>query len=359
MSGGVKVLLQHVRLLGELGHDALLMTNKIVYKWADMPDNTIILPKNLAGMPDCDLYVATVASEVSTLYQSKGPKVAHLCQGYEPEEYGARIRGESVTERYQAAGPFSFLKRAGYNLRFRRKIRRFEAVYALPTIKMAVSRHLVSLIKKKYGKSCFLVQNGVDHRVFHPGSRPAVEGALPGKVRVLSTGSMHVGFKGIPDALEAIKILKRRGCPVELTRVSPGPPSREEAGSGVVDRFLTAISEQEMAALYRETDIFVSSSLEGEGFGLPAIEALSSGVPSVLTEISTYLNFSSGRDFAYFVPIHRPEAIADGITTLINDGAIRKRCIERGFEVARAFSLERTKEHLAAFVQEISARSAR
>ena len=359
MSGGVKVLLQHVRLLRELGHDALLLTKRIVYDWADMADNAVILREDLSDMPDCDLYVATVASEVRTLYRSKGAGVAHLCQGYEPEEYGARIRGESVTERYRATGPFSFLKRAGNNLRFRRRIRRFEAAYALPTVKMAVSRHLADLIEGRYGQRCFLVQNGVDQRVFYLGAEYARGGALPGPVRVLSTGSIHVGSKDIPDTLEAIRILKDRGCPVELTRVSPGPPSEEETKSAIVDRFLIAISEREMAALYRETDIFVSSSLEGEGFGLPAIEALLSGVPCVLTEISTYNNFSATRDFAYFVPMHRPEAIADGIMTLINEGSIRNTYIERGLEVAKAFSLERTKEHLAAFVEEISAESSK
>jgi hypothetical protein len=40
--------------------------------------------------------------------------------------------------------------------------------------------------------------------------------------------------------------------------------------------------------------------------------------------------------------------------TLINEGSIRNRCIERGLEVAKTFSLERTKDHLAAFVEEIS-----
>ena len=57
--------------------------------------------------------------------------------------------------------------------------------------------------------------------------------------------------------------------------------------------------------------------------------------------------------------MHRPEAIADGIMTLINEGSIRNTYIERGLEVAKAFSLERTKEHLAAFVEEISAESSK
>ena len=300
--------------------DALLLTKRIVYDWADMADNAVILREDLSDMPDCDLYVATVASEVSTLYRSKGHRVAHLCQGYEPEEYGARIRGESVTERYRATGPFSFLKRAGNNLRFRRRIRRFEAAYALPTVKMAVSRHLADLIEGRYGQRCFLVQNGVDQRVFYPGAEYARGGALPGPVRVLSTGSIHVGSKDIPDTLEAIRILKDRGCPIELTRVSPGPPSEEETKSAIVDRFLIAISEREMAALYRETDIFVSSSLEGEGFGLPAIEALLSGVPCVLTEISTYNNFSATRELSLF----RPHAPAGGHRRRDNDADQRR-----------------------------------
>ena len=231
MSGGVKVLLQHVRLLRELGHDALLLTKRIVYDWADMADNAVILREDLSDMPDCDLYVATVASEVSTLYRSKRGTVAHLCQGYEPEESG-RGPGESVTERYRATGPFSFLKPAGNNLRFRRRIRRFEAAYALPTVKMAVSRHLADLIEGRYGQRCFLVQNGVDQRVFYSAPNMRAAGhSRPGQgpLHRLHTRRLQRHSR----RLEAIRILKDRGCPVELPRVSPGPPSPEETKSPI------------------------------------------------------------------------------------------------------------------------------
>jgi len=50
---------------------------------------------------------------------------------------------------------------------------------------------------------------------------------------------------------------------------------------------------------------------------LPAIEALASGVPSILTGISNYINFDEKRDFTYFVPTHRPDRIAEGVLAFI------------------------------------------
>jgi alpha-1,3-rhamnosyl/mannosyltransferase len=98
-------------------------------------------------------------------------------------------------------------------------------------------------------------------------------------------------------------------------------------------------------------DIFISSSLEGEGFGLPAMEALASGIPSILTEISSYLNFDEKKDFAYFVPTHRPDKIAEGILTFIEDRELRERCRARGLDVSKRFTLERTKQDLLNFAE--------
>jgi glycosyltransferase involved in cell wall biosynthesis len=354
ISGGVKVILQHVRLLRELGHDALLLTNRIVDDWARVPCNTLVVREDLGDLPRCDLYVATVASEVRMLHSREGLRVAHLCQSYEPEGYRARLAGESETEKYRVKGLFSFLKRADNNRHFRKRIRAYRATYALPTIKMAVSGHLAGIVEREYSQRCFLVQNGVDGTVFHPGAGDRRHTSGSGTVKILSSGSIHVGAKGIPDTLTAVKLLKDRGFPVELTRVSPGPPSDEEERSGVVDRFLVAISEEKMAEAYRESDVFVSTSLEGEGFGLPAIEAMCTGIPCVLTEISAYRGFGTNGDFACFVPTHRPDAVAEAIMGLRDNVALAERCVERGLEVARAFSLEKTKEHLAAFAKGIS-----
>ena len=140
---------------------------------------------------------------------------------------------------------------------------------------------------------------------------------------------------------------------IEFIRVSPIPISSAETGSRIVDRSYHSLSEQQMADLYREADIFISSSLEGEGFGLPAIEAMSCGTPCVLTEIRSYQNFDRIRNFAFFVPTHQPLKIAEAVKEIVYDRTLRGNLIKRGFEIAEKFSLENTAKRLLKVIHEI------
>ena len=355
MVGGVKVISQHVRMLKQTGYETILLTrnaqadlNLSEFNIYEEP----IIVKSDGDMPNCDIYVGTMFSDVKMLYHRGKGKIVHLCQGYEPVDYMARISGEAITEKYARRGMFSRWKRGMDILNFKKRIKEIELIYALPTIKAAVSKHLVELIEKRYHQKCGLIQNGIDPKIFHPdGNRIWGE---DGRIRILSVGSMQVGFKGIPDALQSIRILKERGIPVEFIRVSPHPPSEKEEVGELVDQYYINLREKEMAELYRSMDIFISSSLEGEGFGLPAMEALASGVPSIFTEISSYRNFGAGRDFAYFVPTHRPDRIAEGVLTFIEDRGLRERFRERGIIIARGFTLDRTKQDLLNFMKELS-----
>jgi glycosyltransferase involved in cell wall biosynthesis len=352
ISGGVKIISQHVKLLHEIGYEVLLVT-KNMQRDSNLTELNLYEKPTLVrtedDIPECDIYVGTMFSDVKMLYHRGKGKIVHLCQGYEPVGYMARITGEAITEKYARRGMFSILKRGMDILKFKKRIKEIESIYALPTIKAAVSKHLVELIEKRYHHKCGLIQNGIDPKKFYPdGNRIWGEN---GRIRILSVGSMQVGLKGIPDTLQSIRILKERGIPVEFTRVSPHPPSAREELGKVVDQYYTNLKEQEMVGLYRNTDIFIASSLEGEGFGLPAIEALACGVPSILTEISSYKNFCEKMDFAYFVPTHRPDKIAEGVLAFMEERELRTKCVERGIDVAKGFTLERAKQDLINFLK--------
>jgi glycosyltransferase involved in cell wall biosynthesis len=349
ISGGIKVLLQHVTILREMGYEAVLLTRKIEKKWAVSEQLMISKRDNLDDVPECDLYVGTHFSDVGRLFRHKGGKVVHLCQLYDPIKYMTRVKEEFIPEKYERRGVLSIMRRYFNIMKYRRKMNRVESVYVLPTIKAAVSKHLVELIEKKYKQRCFLIQNGIDTRIFYPDEKKVW--GKDGNIRTLSVGSMHIGFKGIRDTLAAIKLLKDKGLNVKLIRVAPTSPSKGELDGVIVDEFYEGLKEKEMADLYRNTDIFISSSLEAEGFGLPAMEALASGVPSILTEISSYKNFDEKRDFAYFVPTHRPDKIAEGILAFIENKALREKCVQRGLRVAQNYTLETTREHLSNFLQ--------
>jgi len=355
-SGGIKVVLQHLTLLREMGYEAVLLTRKIEGKldvYGEWVEALMISRSDpLDDVPECDLFVGTTIRDVEYLFQHRRGKVVHLCQGYEPIKYMGKIKKEFMPEKYSnGRSIFSILRRYLDMMKSKRKIKKIESIYALPTVKAAVSRYLVDLIEKRYGQRCHLIQNGIDHRIFYPAEK-RIWGEN-GNIKMLSVGSMHVGFKGIEDTLMAIKMLKQRGIPVKLIRASYTPPSRKELDGNLVDRFHIGLSEKEMANLYRDTDIFISSSLEVEGFGLPAMEALASGVPSILTEISSYKHFDEERNFAYFVPTHRPDKMVEGVLALIENEGLREKCIKKGLEVARQYSLKITQEHLLNFIREM------
>jgi len=351
-SGGIKIISQHVKLLNEVGYETLLITK---YLPADLNLAEVNLyerptvVKSDEDIPDCDLYVGTAFIDVKMLFHRGKGRVVHLCQGYEPIDFESRIKGDAITEKYLRKGIFSIFLKYTDRLKFKKRIRKIETIYALPTIKAAVSRHLVELIERRFHQKCFFIQNGIDSNIFYPHERRAW--GTNGRIKILSVGSMQVGFKGIPDTLQSIRILKDKGIPLELTRVSPNPPSESEELGRVTDHYYMNLREKEMAELYRNTDIFISSSLEGEGFGLPAMEALACGVPSILTEISSYKNFDEKMDFAYFVPTHRPDKIVEGVLTFLEDRKLRAKCVERGIGVAKGFTLERTKQDLIHFLK--------
>jgi L-malate glycosyltransferase len=353
VSGGVKILLQHVHILEKAGYDVKLMAEKVKTSWGGLPvDPLLIKEPDLSDMPDCDVYVGAGPNDVKRLHKSGRGQVVHLCEGYEPIEYRARLDGESVTEKYTRKGAFAFVERFTDNAKFKKRIREIEAVYALPTVKAAISKHLAELVENIYRQPCTLIQCGIDATAFYPD--PLRTWGKDGRIRCISVGSLNVGFKGMPDTLDAIESLKKRGVNLELIRISPGPPSEREQKGGVVDRYLMGINEDEMAALYRDADIYISSSLEGEGFGLPAIEALASGIPSILTEISSYKNFRDDRSFARFVPTHSPDSIAEAILAFMNDAGLRSACIEKGLAVAAMYTLERTRTDLLRFMEKLA-----
>ncbi|MCX8110082.1 MAG: glycosyltransferase family 4 protein [Syntrophorhabdaceae bacterium] len=351
VSGGVKSMLQHVVMLKEMGYDVMLITEKVKKDWCLQTTPFIVKNKDLIDLPDCDVYVGTAYNDVKRLYDVRKGRVVHYCQGYEPTEYMSRITGEFVSERYDRKGFFSTIGRFIDNMKFKKRIKEIESIYALPTIKAGLSPHLVRLIKDRYGQDCSIIQGGIDDKVFH--ARGRKQWRWSKKVRILCVGSMFVGFKGIPDTYSAIEILKNKGVEIEFIRVSPAQATKKEMEGGIVDTYLVGLNEDEMADLYRETDIYISTSLVGEGLGYPAIEALACGVPCILTEIPSYMDLDENRDFACFVPVHRPDLVAEGILRLIEDKGYRDMRVERGFEVAAHYTLERTKKDLRDFFERL------
>lgn len=87
--------------------------------------------------------------------------------------------------------------------------------------------------------------------------------------------------------------------------------------------------------LYQCATVFVFPSLY-EGFGIPVVEALESGVP-VIAATGSCLEESGGPDSLYVTP-SREDELAETIQKLLNDEAKRATMVQRGHEYAQRFS---------------------
>jgi glycosyltransferase involved in cell wall biosynthesis len=108
-------------------------------------------------------------------------------------------------------------------------------------------------------------------------------------------------------------------------------------------RFLGYVGEGELPLLYAGARLFVMPSLY-EGFGLPVLEAMQSGVPVITTTSGSLAEVAGGA--AVLVPPADDPALARAIGELWNDPVARADLAARGRERARAFSWRRTATEL-------------
>jgi glycosyltransferase involved in cell wall biosynthesis len=108
-------------------------------------------------------------------------------------------------------------------------------------------------------------------------------------------------------------------------------------------RFLGYLPEETLAVMYRLAGVFVFPSLY-EGFGLPPLEAMASGTPVVTSNVSSLPEVAG--DAAMLVDPYEPDAIADAISRVLTDEALRRDLRQRGLARARQFSWEQSVQRV-------------
>jgi len=351
MTGGVKVLTQHVSALRRRGHDVRLITRVVEERWESLLEPEEVPSFSDRHVPEADALVVTAPRDVEALWpvaKKRNIPLFHFLQGFEPDYNLERISRRVVPKRYQHKDPITRLRHLFRIRNWRRELRWFDQLYRLPTIKLAISPHIAEGVVNRYDLPCFFIPNGIDREVFHPKKN---EPDYTGELTILSVGNYAIEYKRIPDVHEAVRILKRRGIPARLIRVSPAAIPDEERETGAADEYRVKIPEAEIAELYRCCDFYISPSTEIEGFGLPPVEAMSSGTPVILTRVAPFLAFDEPHDYARFVDVRRPDRIADAVMELAGDDELRRSLVRRGFEVAEKYSLKRTGDLLEDVIQ--------
>lgn len=108
------------------------------------------------------------------------------------------------------------------------------------------------------------------------------------------------------------------------------------------DSFIEIPFEKDLAALLKSLDIFVHVPIndEVETFGQVYIDAMLSGVPSVITKSGCANDYAVHKENAWVVAHQNTPQITEGILNILSDEKLKNNIIQNGFEVAKRYSIE-------------------
>lgn len=305
ISGGQRVAFQQAEGLARRGSPVTIVSPSPAPNWfpldaAQWEKSEFARSRALAR---ADIRVATFWTTVRPAVEGARGPVFHLCQGYEAD--------------------FTFY------VHCREEIR---AAYALPTHKLAIAPHVGERLKREGYGDVSVIGQVFDSNEF---PAPAARRFDAGVPTVLLVGTFEADVKGVREALEALRIARARGVRFRLRRISTTPPGEEERALGLTDRHQVGLLPREMAAAYEASDLLIGPSYPEEGFGLPVLEALSSGLPAILSDTPGHRHIA--RDAAVYFPCGDVSELTTALTGLLADSGKRAELSRLGREQASRF----------------------
>ena len=176
-----------------------------------------------------------------------------------------------------------------------------------------------------------LVPVGVDPDLFRP--MPNVQ-RQPG--RLITTASADVALKGLSYLLEAMAKL-RTERDIRLTIIGKPRPGHsmdliESLGLLPYIDFVSGVPDERIVELYAEAELAIVPSLY-EGFSLPAIEAMSTGICLVATDGGALPEVTgTDGDTVLQCPAGNADALATTIARGLDDAQLRARVGANGRE---------------------------
>lgn len=171
------------------------------------------------------------------------------------------------------------------------------------------------------------------------------------RVRMLTVSRIdpRKGLRMLPDA---VRRLVDSGCDVALDIIGPvvGAPGEEERAAidaaararGVADRvsLVGPVPLDRLLPRYRDYDVFVLPALPGEGIPRVLLEAMAAGLPVVTSRVSGIPSLITHEANGLLVEAPSVVAVVDAVIRIVRDAALRRRLIARGYDTARAHTLQ-------------------
>lgn len=359
--GGIEELTRRLALeLGELGHEALVLTNR----W---PDGTVAeetldgvrvrrLPLELpAASPRALVRFARVAPgsalALRRLLRSFRPDVVHAIGAGPNAAYLAALRARPLV--FTAQGEFgadahrAFERSRSLRAGLARVLRSADAV-------TACSQFVLDELERSFELHAptSVVANGVSPSEFDL-PRPARNGLG----RYVFAAGRLVEQKAFDVLVRAFAEAQPRLDGRRLVVAGDGPLRDEleglaaRLGIGGSVTLLGSVGRPRLAELMRGADAFAFPSRH-EAFGIALLEAMAAGTPAVAARAGGIAEFAE--DAAFLVAPDDAAALADGLARVVTNAELRARLVGAGLAQAERLSWSRIVPRYVELYREVA-----
>ncbi|MDR1714074.1 MAG: glycosyltransferase family 4 protein [Coriobacteriales bacterium] len=307
ISGGVRVALEHCRILNEAGQDAFIIVDSnqaenIRYAGREVP---VLSARRCGFAGSIDKAVATLWSTVPfVLEQPSVRQRFYLVQNYETDFYEpgnpCRIDAEKT---YTAELPLQYL---------------------------TISRWCQDWLKQRYGKLARYAPNGINTAQFAAATRSWPAAGAGQRVRVLVEGNSSDRYKNVDGAFRVIEQLDTARFEVWYMSYDGRPKPWYR-----VDRFLHKVPLEQVGEVYAQCDILLKSSLL-ESFSYPPLEMMATGGWAVVAANAGNAEYLRDGENCLLYDAAQPEDAVAAIERVCADAELRAHLAANGLDTARA-----------------------
>jgi glycosyltransferase involved in cell wall biosynthesis len=220
---------------------------------------------------------------------------------------------------------------------------------AVVTVSDTAEEELRALGFVKPTQECFVVHNGVSERFFEPGN-PAEIQRVRERYQLPLTFVLYVGRvnirKNLPQLIKAMASVQ--GAHLVVVGDAPGDSSAYRAlieNLSIADRvhFVGAVPDDDLHHIYAAASACAYLS-EHEGFGLPPLEAMASGVPVIAAPAPAVREVCGENPF--YVDGQNPRDIADALRLVLTRPMEVTDRVVNGQRRARQFTWDSAAQKL-------------
>lgn len=314
MGGGARFIYHLANALFDKGHDVeVVMPKKGLQVWPLRTKLRRVKELTPASIPSADFILPNFYLTVRPAFESQKGRVVRLSLGYEPLWVP---ESETAKQTYLIGAPI-----------------------------MSISQWHRQLILQETGLQSTVISGGVDSSTFHPYPKSSKQAGCKNIFYIMRDPISGYTWKGGPDFLEALARLKNQ-VNFDLT---VSIPENAQFDSPVPYRIKTSNTDQELARLYAEADLFVYTSYF-EAFGLPPLEAMACGTAVVTTDCGGNRDYVRNGENCLSVPPSDIDQLSSAIFYLLTEDSERQRLAASGHSFAQAWTWRRTADQVEAFL---------